>query len=516
MNTEVFVCTRDHETTASFLAASSNWLDQATLVHHPGSAPFTNAPQTWSWRHDVEPTTLQAKILSCATPTLVIVGDESQKESIHTFVTKNLYRRKSMSMLLWWDKSRHSFPSMLSIGTLPSTEPSPMRSPSVLIFFVFTILLLTVSFYGGLMLLSGFLISKLLSPKNRNKLPPPRQIGTQGADARASVFLEEKRLQIRTSTSAYLNFWIHPQLGWTHARMPVSGEQHIHSIQQGTSHKWRFHFDAHGFRTTTSSPSSTRETSKRILWLGCSIAEGWGVDEQDWCVTLVENEMPQWKLTNRAVGNYSIYQMYLNLLEETKNTQYDAVVACLHDGLTWRISNYFRRFYRNRAQPIFDATNGNITPLGSLAPKGPNSVDFSFPNSWLPSSIKKKHHKNETSQNRLLIETMQNVCDTQGTPLLFLGVDRFTDYKRMLAENDYHWIDTGVDRFDKKNHGQRNWTLWPFDGHPNQAAHKRYATTACDALKLIFDSKKIPHFDEASIVEYSRADRVPTDTYTLT
>lgn len=515
MKTEVLVTTRNRETIESFLSACSPWLCSSTHVQHKSDTSGVNFPTAWTQSVNDDTRAIENSIRLCKSPTLIIVGEARERSTTQNLVTKTQYRRRSLSMVLWWDKSRHSFPSMLSTGALPSSSPSPMRSPKTLVIAGIALALLSTSYQSSLFLVAGYLLSKITRPSTKSVLPTPRRIGTQGKDARASIFLEEKRIQIRTTTSSYLNFWIHPKFGWTHARIPVTGEQQIHSIQQDKTHKWCFRFDESGFRKPSTIQITKPRQGKRILWLGCSIAEGWGVDEKDWCVTLIQNQNPNWEITNRAVGNYSIYQMYLQLVEEIQRAPYDAVVACLHDGLTWRLSKYFRRFYRNRAQPVFDISDKSVTPRGTQKPQGPNSIDFSVPRNWRSEKTIKRERESNIAANLTLLENIKTKCDDKQTPVLFLGVDRFNDYKNALMQKDYHWTNAGVDRFDKKENGLKTWTLWPFDGHPNQEAHKRYASVGIEALRLIFDGKKIPHFDENPAETTSTAYQVPTDTYTL-
>lgn len=97
-----------------------------------------------------------------------------------------------------------------------------------------------------------------------------------------------------------------PQLGW------VNNPGGHPSTEPGNK---IMHFDADHTRRVV---GPAKEGTKKLLFVGCSFTQGYGIEDQYTFASVIDNDLPQMKALNFGTGGYSTYQAWLTMRNELK------------------------------------------------------------------------------------------------------------------------------------------------------------------------------------------------------
>ena len=89
------------------------------------------------------------------------------------------------------------------------------------------------------------------------------------------------------------------------------------------------------------------------------------------------------------------------------------------------------------------------------------------------------------------------------TKLLIACIDESSEYYNFLDKNNFDWCITGVNTNETNEKGVFKWISFPFDNHPNELAHKKYAKSIEEAIRtLLKDGDVKPKVESYSIPNY--------------
>jgi len=260
----------------------------------------------------------------------------------------------------------------------------------------------------------------------------------------------------------------------------------LQSLAGLRSRTWRFTatLDAQGYRTTSS--SSVTEPSRPEVWIyGCSYTWGWPLSNQETFAFLLQTSLANYTIRNLAGNGYGTVHALLHLRNELQGKNSRPVVVIV-------VYNKFH-LVRNVAAPSrlreYRFVAGRVDfsgfqhPRAALGRDGTLSVDL-VP--LLPSDDPNPTAKHMESVTVAILDEIKALCDAHAIlPVLAVQSDvSFGKVTQHCSEAGWHVIDMSLpmplpDRY----------RLLPFDGHPNQAAHREYAAKLMKGLSPILNSR---------------------------
>lgn len=237
-------------------------------------------------------------------------------------------------------------------------------------------------------------------------------------------------------------------------------------------------------------PGTVNDTFENVVFLGCSFTYGYGVNDNESFPALIQDERPEWNITNRAVVGYGTAQHLLQLRDLLKNDPPECVILCLSSVHFIRtvLSQEYRANlhigYRRSSSDVDNRMSGARFPYFDNCKRKVkhvawNSLYSELPGRyWLASAnflqgILERGREpdcNPVEVTACLIREMKERCSKLKIPFGVVCLDKSHQtvaLKKQLPE--VQWKNVG---FSFKN---KKYTHLPYDSHPNAAGHKKIA-----------------------------------------
>ncbi len=287
-----------------------------------------------------------------------------------------------------------------------------------------------------------------------------------------------------------------PTLGWT--LTPGSTNTNTIAIpRKNLILEYRVTADDQGRRVT----SETDTTGKpAISFYGCSNTFGWGLNNEATYPWLVQADMPDHAIRNYGVSGYSLYQVLLRMEQTIEADKPETVVLGFSPGLEARSvsdHHYLRILSEQGGTPpsclSLPAKDGKRTlkrfgleaykhlPLSDGSPLI-KLVERRLNRALYAGRAQNDGHRKTTEH---LLLAMENLCKKHGVVFHVQYLVANTGYRQFFHQTGLNWAPGPVDLDACNEAGTYTYRLDPFDGHPNPAANREYATTLAPILKQL-------------------------------
>lgn len=243
-----------------------------------------------------------------------------------------------------------------------------------------------------------------------------------------------------------------------------------------------------GSRITHPLDTYPAKERKEIWIFGCSLTEGWSVNDEETYSWLLQEKFKDYEVVNFGGGGYSTVQSLIQFREALRSGKRPALVilayAFFHDQRntltrSWRKIRIAYGGYHNlrgislpymkwsddkKPEILYQPLDYHEFPLARRSALA-NLIDETY-NGFLEST----YHSHEVS--RAVINEIAGLCSANGIKLVVAGIHANPQTTAMLEHCQTKNIDTvdiSVDLGLKKN------TNLPYDSHPSAHAHEQYA-----------------------------------------
>ena len=245
--------------------------------------------------------------------------------------------------------------------------------------------------------------------------------------------------------------------------------------------------------------------SPTIGVFGCSFTYGYGVNDSEHFVSILQKQYPNKNFANFGVIGYGTTQSYLQLLELEKNNKIPQLVI-LNFATDHFERNALTNIYRRALKIGFNQSLETAKTImkNSRYPYLQNSkLEISFENwedlyqdwygrqlfasvNWLQTKGDEisDNQKDIINISHTLINEMDTICKRNNTHFLVALLDNNTHsetLKRHLKNSNIHFIDIGF------NFNNKQLTNHPYDNHPNPLGHEFIAKKINTPLKTLLE-----------------------------
>ncbi|MFH2204210.1 MAG: hypothetical protein ABIJ96_13915 [Elusimicrobiota bacterium] len=283
--------------------------------------------------------------------------------------------------------------------------------------------------------------------------------------------------------------WKHDaELGWRlkpNTRLAMN----IAIPELGLRHSLVYNTIENGSRRTSSASAESKKHCPVISILGCSNTYGHSLNDEETYAWLLQEQFPEKRVINYGVAGYSLYQCLLVLEKTIKEDGPEVVVIGFHPDLGWRNTSSFAWAHRINDTWRIPSCVSRKGKLHRYPPRGYVGLPYSgfrvakslelYMNRLLFWRRGQKAVIQKTMEHLLL--QMRALCERHGAKLIVACLDESRMYYDFLNKNGFSWCVTGVDTNELTKDGRFRWILYPFDNHPNQDAHRRYAEVIGEA-----------------------------------
>lgn len=228
--------------------------------------------------------------------------------------------------------------------------------------------------------------------------------------------------------------------------------------------------------------------SKQEIWIfGCSLTEGWTVNDADTYPWLLQEKLRRYEVVNFGVGGNSTVQSLIQFREALQNRKRPPLVilsyASIHDprntlAPAWRkrITNsavqriedirmpYVRQSGDTTTEILYESVEYHEVPFARYSALA-NSLDDTYNR-----LLGKTYHSHDVS--KVLIEEFSNLCKANRIDFIVAGIGFDSTTAEMLEYckgRGIATVDISVDPRIKEN------TNLPYDAHPSAVANRQYA-----------------------------------------
>ncbi len=231
-----------------------------------------------------------------------------------------------------------------------------------------------------------------------------------------------------------------------------------------------------GYRVTS---DGTQYEGKPEIWIfGCSYTWGWPLDNEDTYPFLVQEQLPDYKIRNYAGNGYGTVHALLQMRRflSEGNCPVICIIAYNHFHIERNVAapSRLRQFVMFR-DTRFHHPRAEIDESGKLQIKMVELKATDEPNPD-PSYMREVTMR--------IFDEIKRLCDKYGiVPVCAFQTGTDEESVVQYCKNQgFHIIDMSVPLIPEYEH-------LPFDVHPNQAAHKMYASKLLKGLKEIIDNQ---------------------------
>lgn len=309
----------------------------------------------------------------------------------------------------------------------------------------------------------------------------------------------ERAIKVTTNNTRQARSRFDEQLGWKN--LPNEDKlTEVHIPRLGCVHTWKASSDETGCRKTSKDSAKHIDNYLVVSILGCSLTYGVGLNDENTYAWQLQEKFPQKQVKNYGVAGYSLYQMLLVLERTIETDKPEVVVLGFFYDHELRNTNSFRnRIYQaNRwRNPSCISKRGK---LRRFPPKGYNRLplgeifeitkllEFNLNNLRF---IGRGNNKIMRTTTEHLLLKIRSLCEKNNSKFLIACLDYSEPYYEFFMKHGFSWCITGVNRSELTDDVRSRWTLYPFDGHPNQEANKRYAKVIGDAIERVLAGKHV-------------------------
>lgn len=272
-------------------------------------------------------------------------------------------------------------------------------------------------------------------------------------------------------------FHRHPRYGWTGA----AGVSAVRFIRDDSEYLWTVECDADGYRRL-----GLPQGPGRKVWLfGCSNTFGYGLPVEETFAYRLQAARPDWAVRNFAVTGYGSGQMLLTLADALKKDRPDEVIFCHlweHYLRTVAALEWVKGVMTSSGQWFDVAANG--WPRVGLTANGGLYVNYvPFANIGVESVDWRVVHSYARPDEWYMIQVEARVLAEAAAAVRAVG-GRFS-----LAHYQPASLVVGraremaIPTIDFSAVDKPEFTLRPFDCHPNGKANEYYAARVLEALE---------------------------------
>ena len=244
-----------------------------------------------------------------------------------------------------------------------------------------------------------------------------------------------------------------------------------------------------GRRITHPPDSNPTNVKKEEIWIfGCSLTEGWAVNDEHTYAWLLQEKFRDFEVANFGGGGYSTVQSLIQLREALQSEKKPKLVvlsyASFHDQRntltrSWRkIRIAYGGYHNLRGMSLpYMEWAGNQNPELLYQPLDYREFPFArysalanFIDETYNGFLEETYHSHEVS--RAVIDEISSLCTANGIKLVVAGIFAAPQTTAMLEHcktKNIDTVDIAVDLRLKEN------SNLPFDPHPSMHAHQQYA-----------------------------------------
>ncbi|MCE7992878.1 MAG: hypothetical protein HEP71_12895 [Roseivirga sp.] len=251
-------------------------------------------------------------------------------------------------------------------------------------------------------------------------------------------------------------------------------------------------------------PAGKNELNPAVLMLGCSFTYGYGVNDDENFVSLLQKEFPDFNFRNAGVIGYGTVQSLMQLREAIKKDSLQAVVLnfssfhLMRNGLSQTYRSNLKMGYQRSSQTVeslmrearFPYINScdlkiNYQPWETMYTNW-YGREWSAIVNWqqLADDRRKDARIDELMVAMCIIHEIVNLCEDRGIAFGLVCLDttpETEELNRALPEID--WLNAG---FDFTNEALTN---LPYDSHPSAEGHAYLAEKMKPFLTGLMDGK---------------------------
>jgi hypothetical protein len=306
-----------------------------------------------------------------------------------------------------------------------------------------------------------------------------------------------------------VNWEVDSKLGWIlkkNSRLDIK----ISIPGLNVSHKFSYETDSKRRRRSSIKDVSESSKKKTIAIYGCSFTFGHSLSDNQTYSWLLQKKFNEKNIYNYAVAGYSLFQSLLVLEKTILIDKPEIVVIGFHPDLGWRNTcsiNWVERLQNTWKIP---SCVSRVNKLIRYKPKGYLSFGSNLRIIKVVEKVINKlrfygRGSPKTIHNTMehLLLQIQKTCQKNSTKLLIACIDESSEYYNFLDKNNFDWCITGVNTTETNEKGVFKWISFPFDNHPNELAHKKYAKSIEEAIRtLLKDGDVKPKVESYSIPNY--------------
>ena len=243
-----------------------------------------------------------------------------------------------------------------------------------------------------------------------------------------------------------------------------------------------------GLRITHPLDTYPAKEKKEIWIFGCSLTEGWSVNDEETYPWLLQEKFKDYEVVNFGGGGYSTVQSLIQFREALQSGKKPALViltyASFHDQRntltrSWRKVRIAYGGYHNlrgmnlpymkwsgdkKPEILYQPLDYHEFPLARHSALA-NLIDETY-----NGVLEKTYHSHEVSE--ALIDEFFRVCAANQIKFVVAGIfaaPATTDMLEYCTKSGMMTTDISVDLGAKEN------TNLPYDSHPSAVAHRKYA-----------------------------------------
>lgn len=252
-------------------------------------------------------------------------------------------------------------------------------------------------------------------------------------------------------------------------------------------------------------PGSDTNNGPEVLFLGCSYAYGYGVNDDESFPALIQKNHPDWNVRNAAVVGYGTTQHLIQLRERLKNHPPESVIVALSSAhlirtvLSQRYRSNLKIGFKRSSTKVDRRMKGSKFPYmnscGKISYQDwetmyteiPGRYWFATANYFQIQYDNAKEPKCDPIEiTSCIIMEMAELCRQKNISFGVVCLD--TNHKTREIQNRLHslpWINIGFSFKSKK------YTHLPHDSHPNQKGHKKIANQVEPFIETLLNNAKI-------------------------
>lgn len=311
-----------------------------------------------------------------------------------------------------------------------------------------------------------------------------------------AIQTKEKNLFVRSRWSWNSQTTIEELIAKPFNPPDLSIDGNVTCVELAHEHTFHYTTNSSGFRCTQS--QEVHEDSRPIIAVfGCSITFGTAVSDEDTYCWKLQAMFPQYRVCNYAIQGFSPYESLLLMKQALSTCKPAAVVFGYHPVQDIRNVRSYPYTWWMGEQPQCELVTRKHSSRSELREAKRYQLPWSFGAAptvpllllfcYLQSPLLRRNRQStiRATMEHIFLE-MKELCGSVDCPLLIAALDSSVPYVRFFEQHEFAWCRSLVSLDEKSEEGKYAWTLYPFDLHPNGAAHGVFAKDIDKALSALF------------------------------